>query len=222
MSELMSIVIPLALGAAISPQVLAIAVILLGGKRAPKRNTAFMILGMVVVLGLITASAAGSIAQVPKEAGTKFLVYWLDIGFGALLFYLGVKGLLRKPDPNAPAKTVKERGGKSAGPVKFIVIGFAVMLADFSSLVLFIPGIRDVSASSVSLSGKIFAGAILYIAVLAPALIPLVAMIISPDKATRVMVSINEWLKKHAQLINAVLCFVFGLFLVIKGASNLL
>ena len=221
MNELLSIVIPLAFGAAISPQVLAVTVILLGGKKSPRTHTALMILGMLAVLGIITAVAAGSMSQVPKEQGSTYLVFWLDVGLGALLLYMGVRGLIKKPDPNAPAKTVKERGGAIAGPGKYMVIGFIVMITDFSSILLFIPGIRDVAVASVSLIEKLLVGSILYFAVLAPALIPLLATIISPDKAGRTMVAINDWLKRHSQAINTALCFIFGAFLIFKGLAKL-
>lgn len=222
MNELLSTVIPLAIGAAISPQVLAVAVIILGGKKSPKAHTAFMLLGMFVVLAVITVVAAGSMSQVPKEQGTTYLVYWLNVGLGVLLLYLGVRGLMKKPDPNAPAKTVKERGGGNAGPGKYIIIGCIVMITDFSSIVIFIPAIRDVAAASVSLADKVLVGAVLYFAVTAPALIPLLATMISPKKAGRAMVSINDWLKSHTQAINTALCFIFGVLLIFKGLSKLI
>ncbi len=222
MNELLSTVIPLAIGAAISPQVLAITVILLGGKKSPRAHTAFMIFGMFVVLAVITVVAAGSMSQVPKEQGRTYLVYWLDVGLGTLLLFLGIRGLIKKPDPNAPAKTVKERGGRNAGPGKYIAIGCIVMIADFSSIVLFLPGIRDVAVASVSLIDKFLAGSILYVAVMAPALIPLLATIISPDKADRTMGAINDWLKKHSQAITTTIFFVFGAFLIFKGLSKLM
>ncbi len=221
MNELLATVIPLAIGAAISPQVLAITVIILGGKKSTKARTAYMVLGMFVVLAVITTVAAGSMSQVPKEQGSTYLVSWLNVGLGALLLYLGIRGFIKKPDPNAPEKTVKERGAGNAGPGKYIIIGLIVMITDFSSVVLFIPGIRDVAVASVGLVSKILVGAILYFAVLAPALIPLLATVISPDKAGRTMVAINDWLKRHSQAINTILCFIFGAFLIFKGLAKL-
>jgi threonine/homoserine/homoserine lactone efflux protein len=221
MSHLLSTVIPLAIGAAISPQVLAISVIVLGGKKSPRTNTAIMLCGMFAVLVAITAVAAGSMSQVPKAQGSTYLVYWLDVALGVVLLYLGGRNLAKKPDPNAPAKTVKQRGGANAGPAKFLLLGCIVMATDFSSIVLFIPGIRDVSVASVDLLEKVLAGSILYIAVLAPALIPWLATIISPEKAGRTMVTIHDWLKAHTQAINIALCFIFGAFLIYKGLSKL-
>lgn len=84
MSGLLSIVVPLAIGAAISPGVLAITVILLGGKTSPRARVAYMILGMFTVLAVISL-AASPVSQVPKQQGSVYFVHWLDIGLGLLL-----------------------------------------------------------------------------------------------------------------------------------------
>lgn len=214
MGALLTSVIPLAIGAAISPGVLAITVIILGAKKSPRARVAYMLLGIFLVLAVI-ALVASSAAQVPKEQSHTYLVRWLDIGLGVLLLLLGIRGLLKKPDPNAPAKTAKPRG--QGGPLRYIVVGFFVMGTDFSSLVLFIPGIRDTILAPVDLLGKIIAGAILFFGVMAPAIVPLLATIISPDRAGRTMTKINDWLTTHSRIISTTLAFVFGVYLVVKG-----
>ena len=78
MSELLSSVIPLAIGAAFSPTVFAFTVVVLGGKNAPRARIAYMILGMSIVLVGIMLGAT-SVSQISKDEGARHFIQWLDI-----------------------------------------------------------------------------------------------------------------------------------------------
>lgn len=220
MSELLSTVIPLSLGAAFSPTVLAFTIVIIGGKNSPRARIAYMILGMSIVLAgiMFTASA---VSQISKNVGVQRFFEMLDIALGIFLLYLGARSLLGKPKEDKSKKRSHNYAGSNLSPTQFIPIGFLVMLTDVTSLVLFIPAIRNTALASVSALDKIFVAMIPFTAVLAPAFVPLLVVIISPKKAGRAMAAIDVWLKKHSRVTSAAVSFIFGVFLLWRGISKI-
>ena len=216
MSHLLSSIIPLSIGAAFSPTVLAFTIVLLGGKKAPRARVAFMILGMFIVLVFI-ALTAGSVSQAAKSEGVKQFLKLLDIVFALILFYLGVRSLIKKPSEGASSSRLMGHNRSELGPVRFIPIGFAVMLTDISSIVLFIPAIRDIGLSSVGTPDKILIAGIPFTAVLIPALVPLFADMIAPKTTGGAMKAINTWLARHNRVVTGGVSFIFSAFLFWKG-----
>ena len=219
MSKLLASVIPLSIGAAFSPTVFAFTIITLGSKNKPRARVIYMMLGMAIVLtGILFA--ATSVSQVSKVAGVQRFVQWLDIIFGITLLSLGTRNLFKKADKD---KT-KERSGHYAKsglkPTSYISIGFFVMITDVTSLVLFIPAMRNIALSSVVTLNKILVSIIPFMAVLFPALIPLLALIISPDKAGKMMTSIHNWLEQHKRITSVSVTYIFGIYLLWHGIST--
>ncbi|MFA5867194.1 MAG: GAP family protein [Actinomycetota bacterium] len=220
MIELLSSVIPLSIGAAFSPTVLAFTLVILGGKTKPRLKALIMIAGMSIALtGL--ALAAGSLTDVTANTEVKSVTLWLDIGLGIFLIGLGLRSILIKQTDVPPKPRLKSgaRGGRSVAA--FVPIGIVIMLTDFSSIVLFVPAIRDITAASISWTAKLLVAAIPFIAVLIPASVPLLAVTFSPDKAGQALQKLNVWLARHNRTISVSLAFAFGVFLLWKGASKI-
>ncbi len=220
MNQLLASVIPLSIGAAFSPTVLAMILVILGGKTNPRRKAAVMIIGMSIALVGI-GLAAGTLTGVTANTEVKSVTLWLDIILGLVLIGLGLRKLLIKPTDKADKPRVQGEEKKSKRVAAFLPIGIVVMLTDFSSIVLFIPAIRDITAASISLTAKLLVAAIPFIAVLAPAIVPLLAVVFSPDKAGQAMQKLNAWLARHSKTIGVTLAFAFGAYLLWKGASKL-
>lgn len=221
MNELLSTVIPLSLGAAFSPTVLAFTVLILGGKKTPRARIAYMILGMSILLAMITF-AAGYLSEVSKDKGVQHFVEGLDIALGMFLLYLGTRSLLRKPSKEESKSSLHRYSKGNISPIGFIPVGFLVMLTDVTSLVLFIPAIRDTTLASITTLEKVFVCMIPYTAVLVPAFVPLLLTIISPKKAMRTMTALDVWLKQHSRATSVFVSFIFGVFLLWRGISSIL
>ncbi len=220
MTELLASVIPLSIGAAFSPTVLAMMLIILGGKTKPRQKATVMILGMAIALvGL--GLAAGTLTGMTDNTQVKSVTLWLDIILGFVLIGLGLRKLLIKPTDKADKPPVQANEKKGRHVAAFLPIGILVMLTDFSSIVLFVPAIRDITAASISLTDRLLVAVIPFVAVLAPAFVPLLAVIFSPNKAGPAMRKLNAWLARHSKTISVGLAFAFGVFLVWKGASKL-
>jgi hypothetical protein len=220
MNELLASVIPLSIGAAFSPTVLVLIIVILGGKTAPRVRAALIVLGMAITLVFI-GLAAGSMAQAVKSAGSQWKIDWLDIALGLVLLGLGVKKLITKPKPDSAPSRFAKQTGSGVKPVRFLIVGVLAMATDFSSIVLFVPAVRDIVAASLSLPVKIMVGSMPFIAVLLPAIVPLLAAVLAPETADRVLSNIHGWLGRHSRAISVSLAFIFGAYLLLKGASKL-
>jgi hypothetical protein len=220
MSELLASVIPLSIGAAFSPTVLVLIIVILGGKTAPRVRAALIVLGMAITLVFI-GLAAGSMAQAVKSAGSQWKIDWLDITLGLVLLGLGVKKLITKPKPDSAPSRFARQTGSGVKPVRFLIVGVLAMATDFSSIVLFVPAVKDIVAASLSLPAKIMVGSMPFIAVLLPAIVPLLAAVLAPETADRILSNIHAWLGRHSRVISVSLAFIFGAYLLFKGASKL-
>lgn len=221
MNELLSSVIPLSIGSAFSPTVLVLIIVILGGRIAPRVRAALIVLGMTVTL-IFIGLAAGSMTQAVKSAGSQWRIDWLDIVLGLFLLGLGVKKLMTKPKPDSAPSRFARQTGSGVKPVRFLVVGVLAMAIDISSIVLFVPAVKDIVASSVSSMDKFLVSLMPFIAVLLPAIVPLLAAILAPETANRVLSSIHAWLGRNSRVISVSLAFIFGAYLLFKGASKIL
>ncbi len=221
MTELLSSVIPLSLGAAFSPTVLAFTILTLGGKKAPRARIAYMILGMAMLLALITLTAS-YLSQLSKDKGVQHIVQGLDIGLGMILMFLGTRSLLRKKSKKDSKSSLHKYSKGTLKPIEFIPIGFLVMLTDVTSLVLFLPAIRNTTLASITAIEKVLVGMIPFIAVLVPAFIPLLLTMIFPKKAIKLLKALDEWLKKHSRATSVFVSYIFGVFLLWRGISSII
>jgi hypothetical protein len=136
-----------------------------------------------------------------------------------LLLGFGVRGLLRRRAGVQPKRREARQG--AGGPFESLALGVVMMLTNFSTIVLYIPAMREVAAADES---TVVQGAVVGIAALfalAPALLPLGATAIAPDASRRVLDPIGRFVRTHSATIGTVVSFVFGLYLLVKGARGL-
>ena len=132
----LSIVLPLALGAAVSPTLLTLQLLILAGARDQKKRAWAMCAGSAVVLFgymLVLATIARGIDlatddQSDAERAVKLLA-------AALLLLLGLRSLRHRHDPPKPPNEKL----REAKPRLFFGVGAGAMLGNASSLVLVLP-----------------------------------------------------------------------------------
>ncbi len=211
MGSLLGLVLPLAIGAAVSPTVLALQLVTLSRKtRALARSwsvaagCAAVLAGFGVVALLLARSTGGSSS--PSEAGA--IVKLVAAG---LLVVLGARQL-RAP-PRAPAP---EHPG--AHPLRqAFLLGAGLMLTNFSSIVLFFPAVHEIGIAHVAIAGKVAAFALVYLITLLPALGPPLAVGLMGERATPLLNRLNRLFTDHRRGIGAGLCFVFAVVLAVAG-----
>ena len=109
MGELLAQVIPLALGAAVSPMVFFGAIAVMTGPE-PLRHGGAYALGAAMPLLVVTVLAVtlGHAFSLPDASDS--VKGWIDIGFGAVLVLLGARAV-RRPPKAAEPRDRPERGG---------------------------------------------------------------------------------------------------------------
>ena len=217
MSQLLREVVPLALGAAVSPLVFAVQLATLTGARRLARGSmvaagAAAPLIVVAVLMLAFGRAINLPKLSPATLGTT------DIVFGVVLLVLGLRALLRDPVTAKEKAPKKPRGtglGASFGA------GAGMMLGNFTTLALFIPAMKLVSESGLGAPEVAAATLLVLVITLIPALVPLGLTAAMPRTSGQVLTAVGDWLGGHKRWITVVLGLGFGVYLVIHGMTRI-
>ena len=210
MSGLLLQVLPLALGAAVSPMLLIVQLLTLAGRKEQVRRALAITLGAGTVLALITALLltvgqnlnTGSSGPDPVGAAIRGVC-------AALLLFLGYRNVRKRGKPSSGY-------GKRFANVKlrgYFVGGGVIMLADFTSLILYIPAMHIIIRSSAGSSAQAAAVLMIYIFTMLPLIVPLVIAVAMGSKSDHILGSMNAFVTKHAAVINATICFAFAIYL---------
>ena len=225
MTGLIGQVLPLAVGAMISPTILAIQVLVLSSRQRPRMKAFALLIGAAVTLavfGLVVVLLlqSGPVTKADESAPTHGLIYvTLRLTGALLLVWLGVRSMRPKETPGEKHQSRVSSMLATAGAPLYFVVGVVGILIDFSSLVLYIPGLHDIVRSDASGTTKWIAFAILYLFILMPVIVPLLLSVVMGTKADPILAAINHFVVKHGRTINVVVCFVFAAYLAITGLA---
>lgn len=218
MGTLLASVLPLAIGAAISPTILAAQLLLLSNKSDPLKRSAAALIGSGLVLILYTAVplALGVGSSSTNHPSTVDGI--VKLVFALLLLGLGIKaGLDRGTDP----KKEKRKPAEGPGLVRSFEFGAVMMLINFTTLALYFPAIHEVSASSESSTDKFVVILIVFLITMIPAYVPLLATLAFGEQARRVLARLNHFLTTHQQGVKVGICFLFAAYLGVSGLKIL-
>jgi hypothetical protein len=220
MGELLARILPLAFGAALSPLIAAILVVTLSGPSHPRGRAIAFTAGMGTALVLVSILGFTLLKGVviPSLADPSTTLAALDLAFGAGLALIVAIRLVRPPTEASPGRVERAAAPRLE---RYYLLGLARMGTNVTSLVLFIPAVKDVAASSVGPVGEIVALATVILVTMLPALIPVTADLMFPDEADRVLRGLDRWLREHGRtLVTAVLGALAG-YLIVRGAISL-
>ncbi len=219
MTQLLAVALPLALGAAISPILVILQLLILSGKRSPAaRSWAFVLggLGMLVAVSVLTALFVNGVTDRSSRPSVTASVVQLVIA--ALLVALGIRGLLSKGKGGHSRVTGRIETAKT---IEFVAIGFAAMLANASTWVLVIAAVHSIAIAPVGVVDKL----VVYLLVLLIALIPVLALSLAAtfagSRAAPMLARLNTLMTKHQKVIGAAVCFAFAVLLAYKGLTGL-
>lgn len=216
-TTLLAKVLPLALGAAVSPTVFVAAVVLLSGPVLPRRRTASFAAGAAVPLAVIGAAGLVLFRNARGQHPVRISPV-VDIVFGVVLLLLAVRTALRP----APDTARRRTHHAVTSPWACALLGAGLMTVNFSSLALFVPAVKEIAlAGSVSTTDQVVVLAIVVVLTLLAVLVPLMLYLIAPAQAQSVLTPLLAAAKRHTRAIGVVICLVFGVYLAVKGAVRL-
>jgi len=212
MSGLYASVLPLALGAAVSPTLLTVELLLLSGKTQPKARawlfavgaTTFLLgFALVCLLFLRKAPDADGGPVNPWSIAIKAVIVLLLVGLGARQL--------------RPSKTAGEQHQsrvaarlQTAKLPFFFVVGLVSMATNFSTLVLYVPAVHEITVSTDDVATKVGVGVMLLVITLAPIYLPVLAVSLLGHRSDAVLAKLNAYVSAHSRQIDAVICFAFA------------
>lgn len=222
MGQLLIAVLPLALGAAVSPTLLALQLLVLSGPTHRMARAWSLALGAALVLGAFLFLCLTALQHVrPHHAHKSGSDAAVLIASGVLLGALAVRSRIRRPTPgeNHSSKAV-ERLTTAATPW-FIGVGAFGMVVNFSTLLLVLPAVHEITRSNAATPNKVATFAMMYAIVLLPVLVPVVFASVLGQRADAPLDATNRWVGRNARTIGTVIEAAFAVYLLAKGVRTL-
>jgi hypothetical protein len=222
--------VPLALGSALYPSLLAMVVILLG------REDPRPVLGAYVTGALIISLAAGGLIIAALEAGNAVggsdhtVSPTVDISIGVvallLLWVLLTDRDRRLRERRKHKQSAKPDDGRDPWS-KRILDRESVTLTFFLGMALSLPGalylvaLKDIAAADESTAVVVVQLVLFNVVMFALAEAPLVGYLVAPDRTRAVVAGFNGWLGDHSRQIAIALCGAAGVLLIARGVANI-
>jgi hypothetical protein len=210
--------LPLALGAAVSPTVLIANLLVLSSPTKPRARGGAFAAGSFAVLIVIGGFALTVWHTAVQSRGADSVLFaWVDIAFAVLLALVGLRSLVTRPKPRP------DRPGRleHAPTIEFAVFGVGVMLTNVTTLMLFIPAMKDIAVAPEGLAAKAGAAVIVLLITTIVVWVPLVLDLVAPHTAGRVLDGLNRFLSVHQRMVGIVVAFAFAGYLAVKGLRGL-
>lgn len=237
MIALLAKLTPLAIGAAVSPVMLAATILILSGRERPLRRAIVFALGATLVLsaiGIFTVFVLGAATRGGSADGNQTRTHTdsIDVAFGVLLLALAGRQVTRilkgRAKPDAPdahdapddeeiEAAVPEHG---TATIKYLAGGAAAMLLNFSTVVIYIPAIRILAGDQYTGADQAVGFVFVTLVAMSLVLVPIGLYAVAPGAAARILEPIGRWTKLHSKEIGAVILFVIGVYLIFKGIST--
>jgi threonine/homoserine/homoserine lactone efflux protein len=222
MSQLMTAVIPLSLGAAVSPTLLTAVVLVLSAAVAPRARAWATVAGGAVAMLALTV-AAPLVARAMHSVKPA-VIDRADVVLGVLLLLLAGWNMFRSPNAAESAKKRAPVGGAGAKAHLAEYFGFGVVLiaTDFSSTILYLAALKEIAYARIPPTEMLAILAIPFFAVLAPAVIPAALSSVAPRQSDRALKPLAAWMGGHSKVITVAISVVFGIYLLARGLPPLL
>ncbi len=223
MAALVVSVLPLAIGAAVSPTLLALQLLVLTGSTHPVSRAWALAGGAAVVLAVFSLLGVTVLNRLHPSEPHRHSVHGAVIMFlcGGLLAVLAVRSVLKRPTPAEQHKTRTAGRLQNAPTGWFLGVGAIGMVVNFSTLVLFLPALHEITRSSVGITGRVMVFVLLYLITLVPVLVPVGLVTVLGDRAQPLLESTHTFVTRHARMIGIVIEVVFAVYLVIRGVGEL-
>lgn len=224
LAELLRSVLPLALGAAVSPVILLLQMVTL------TTGTSRLARAWLVAAGAALALAGWGLAgwllvnRLPTpRVGPDATAAAVDLTLALVLVALGIRAVVGRHDP-APAPAAAAADDAASAPPRLLTafgLGVAAMASNVTTIVLFLPAVRDIARAEVATLDTVVALVVLFAVTLAPALLPVLAVSLGGAAGRRVLDRVGEFARVHHAAIAAVVSFAFAVYLGLKGLQRL-
>lgn len=218
MEALLVRMVPLAVGAAVSPTMLAASLLILSSKEHPRSRAVAYLAGAASTVALVgaIAVAAGGAAHTGSPHGPSSVSAGVDVLLGVLLVVVGVRRLVKQP---RESKTISGDKPGTTGRLLAAGAGLGVLLTatNFTSLVFFLAAAKEVADSNLDAAAQALAMSIVGFGFVLPITLPLAVTILLPTASVRILDILNTSMRKYGGYAMPVIAVIFGAYLLYKG-----
>lgn len=201
-----------------SPTVLIANLLVLSSPSKPRmRGLAFAVGGFAVLIVIGGLALTVWHTAVQNRGATSPLFAWVDIAFAVLLGLVGLRSLLTSPKPHPD----RHRRLDHAPTWDYLVFGVGVMLTNVTTLMLFIPAMKDIAVAPDATATKAGMAVLVLLITTLVVWVPLALDVAAPNTAGRVLGGLNRFLSAHQRTVGMVVAFAFAAYLAIKGLRAL-
>jgi hypothetical protein len=210
-----------ALAAMLSPTTLSFSVLaLVLGDRPLRAGTLFYLgaLTATIGIGVVAAFVLGDAAASREPSTPKTWVAVLDVVLAVGLAGLGLV-LLRRPANQERTESMVAQMSKVASSPAIAIVGAGAALANPGA---FIPiALKDISELDPSAAQYIVDWLFFSLVSLLPLALALVLLLVSRERAMRLLENARDWLLRHGQTVAAVLALLLAASLLRSGIAGL-
>ena len=222
MGEAIAVVLPYAIGVAISPLPIIAVILVLFSARARVNGPVFLagwVLGVAVVSVAVYLLSDASDAS--TDDTTSDSVSWIKLLLGVWLVLLAVRKLRAQKSPEAQAQPKWMASIDSLTPVK--AGGLGALLSGLNPKNLALSVAAGASLAQAGASGSEAAVGLLAFIIIASLSIavPVAFYVFGGDRAAGVLEGWKGWLSAHNDAVMAALFLVFGVVLISQGLQSL-
>jgi hypothetical protein len=217
--SLLTRIVPIALGAAISPVVLIVNVLLLSGRTRPVARGAAYAIGCAIVIVAFGIAGVTIIAGVATAPRTVAAIIHLAVGTASGAF--AVRALIRGPQPAPKKEDVAPEHERDKPAWEFVLAGLGAMGVNMTTLVLYLSLDAEIVRAQLSTVEDAIALAIADVIILLPVWVPLLLTVVAPRVAHRVFGPLNDFLVRHKYAIEVLVPGGFAVYLLILGVTLL-
>jgi hypothetical protein len=223
MAALLASVLPLAIGAAVSPTLVALQLLVLTGTTKPLARAWALALGSALVLAAFSLLGLTVLNHLhPARHGHHSwrgaVIMFVAAG---LLGVLAVRSIVRRPTSAEQQASHTADRLATAPTAWFVGVGALGMVVNFSTLLLFLPALHEITRSSVDVAGRSVAFALLFVITLLPVLLPVGLVTVMGPRADPALAAAHRFVSRHARQIGVVIEVFFAVYLAIRGFGEL-
>ncbi len=220
MLNLLLVLLPLAIAAALQPLQIFVMITMLQARRGVANGLAY-ISGMTafrLALGALFWVFLSGVEEAVESEGGQFdlIVSTVLIVLGIALLFYGLRYAFLANEGEEAAPTWLNKLG-DATPAKAALIGFAMLALDPKDWLADLAAVDMIAAAD--LSGLASVVAYLWYALLSLSLvfIPLILVLVAPQKSDESLNSLNAWLERHSRTIVIAVAILLGAYFLYSG-----
>lgn len=220
-------VLPLALGAAVSPLLMVGEILCLTQPRSGLRQGWLFVAGnaLVLLLWLLIALLLGQALPL-RQAGSDAISGCLHVALGLVLVTLATQLLLhpaalRGPGSD-PALEHRTEESTQRKPLRSFVIGLLMMAENMSTLVLFLPAVTDIARADQPAGIAGLELALVSLITLSPSLAPALLASVGGRRGRRLLDRLDRWLQPRKHLLALGVSLAMGGYMLGSGVMRLL